>query len=284
MSLHAQLINNQQGQAFTELPFFTADSLKKHQIKGFKGKFNIKKMRHPMVETDFELVYSFDEHGRFIQHYETQAIGKILDTLVISYLYYPTGDLKLIRREDRIGFLSTHYFYDEKKRVIRTEIHRDVDTGGTEIQPLFSGDNLLDFETFHYDSSENQIKKTSYNRYDIPYQTEISYYENGKLTVVETTLLRTQERTKTEYSFDEKGNLIQLKTFDVKTPEINQEFRFTYDKFKNLLEKKTYKNGEFLSEISVIYNYQTGLLSSILTHDLRTNDISIVRFENYVYY
>jgi hypothetical protein len=60
---------------------------------------------------------------------------------------------------------------------------------------------------------------------------------------------------------------------------MNQEIRFKYDEFGNLIEKHIYKNNRFVTDIQVIYNLKTGLISSILTRDVSTNFISILRFE-----
>ena len=99
------------------------------------------------------------------------------------------------------------------------------------------------------------------------------------------------QRINTNLEYSEKGWISKiLITVSNNTdnnngnPRGKQEIRFRYDDFGNLIEKHIYKNDKFITDIQVIYNLKTGLISSILTRDVATNFISILRFEAIKYY
>jgi YD repeat-containing protein len=63
-----------------------------------------------------------------------------------------------------------------------------------------------------------------------------------------------------------------------------EEWFFKYDQLGNLIEKNIYKKGVFTTEIQIIYNNDTKLLSSVLTREVSTNFIMILRFMEYEFY
>lgn len=280
----AQLIQNQMGQAFTELPFFHPDTIQRHGIKQFKGKYNVKKMRQPMVETTFELIYTFDDRGRITQSFDTREIGTIRDTSIVFYGYHPDNLLAMIRSKDWLGFVSQHFAYFPNGTRKSTEIHRDVDSSHTVTIPEIYQENILHRETYGYDTIDNRIIRTTYNQHDQAFIRDEYLLENGRYKSLERILLRTSERQFQQWFYDEQGRLVRTVFEAPNTPVSNWEKKYVYDHLGNVKEIHSYKNGVYLNEISVIYNYMTGLLSSILFHDQTTHVISIVRIENYVYH
>lgn len=272
------------GQAFTEIPFFHPDTLKKHGIKQFKGKYNVKRMRQPMIETDFELIYTFDFQGRLIQSFDTKEIGTIQDTSIYFYQYDSDKRLSMIRSKDWLGFVSQHFWYYPNGLVKKKEIHRDVDSSHTVTEPEIYQENILNRESYQYDSLENRRIKTTYNQHNQAFIREEFVLKNGKNESMERIFLRTSERQFHRWKYNEKGQLIREEFEVPNNPFSNWEKNYVYDHLGNLKEIHSYKNGVYLHEISIIYNYMTGLLSSILFHDQTSHVISVVRIENYVYY
>ncbi len=281
----AQLLDNSKGTAFSEIPFFNETFIANNRIKSIHGSYTYKKMDDVMRETNYVSVYEFDRKGHLSQSYETQKGSGKTDTLVLFYGYDSRGNLEFVRKKDLKGFWSTHYHYDSLNRKIREEYRRDIDTAGTLLVPSFERSMILNFETMSYKNSKDQQTMTVMNNYGFPYLDEKSDYdENGYLISKEAKLKMTSQITTTSYRYTEKGWISKITTVSASNPNSNQEILFRYDDRGNLIEKHVFKNGVFITDIQVIYNDKTGLISYILTRDVATSFISILKFDDYDYY
>jgi len=280
----AQLLDNSKGTAFTDVPFFNESFIKNNRIKSLKGTYTFKKMGDVMRQTEFVYVYDFDEQGHLVKSYETKKTEGKLDTLVLFYGYDTRGNLAFIRRRDRNGFLSTHFEYDSLKRKVREEYRRDADSSGTLLAPNFERSTVLNFETMTYQDAAGQQKRIVHNNYGFPYMEETSSFnKDGYLMNVEERLKMTSSTLTTLYGYNEKGWISKITTISSSNPATNQELFFKYDAQGNLVEKHIYKNGVFTTDIQVLYDSRTGLITSILTREVSSNFISILRFDEYKY-
>jgi YD repeat-containing protein len=57
-----------------------------------------------------------------------------------------------------------------------------------------------------------------------------------------------------------------------------------YDENGNLLEKHIYQEGIFTTEIEVLYNDKSKLITYVLTRDVATNFIQILRFNTLTFF
>lgn len=278
---NAQLLDNSKGTAFSDIPFFNEKFIRNNHIKSLKGTYTYKKLDDVMRQTNFISVYEFDRNGHLVQSYDTRKE----DTLVLFYGYDQKGNLAFVRRKDQNGFWSTHYEYDSLNRKVKEEYRRDIDTAGTLLVPVFERSTVLNFETMTYQPAKQQQKKTVYNNYGFPYMEETSNFNaDGYLLDKEERLKMTSQTITTIYGYTEKGWISKITTTSSSNSKTNQEILFKYDEQGNLIEKHVYKNGVFTTDIQVIYNPQSGLISSVLTRDVASNFISILRFEDYRYY
>ena len=87
-----------------------------------------------------------------------------------------------------------------------------------------------------------------------------------------------------KFEYNEKGLLAAIRKSSNVNGVYDEELLFKYDDLGNLLEKHIYKNGQYVSDIQVIYNLDTKLLSSILTRTVETNFIKILRFKEITFY
>lgn len=281
----AQLLDNSKGTAFSEIPFFNETFVKNNRLKKIRGTYTYKKLDDIMRETNFISVYEFDRNGHLVKSYETGKNIDKKDTVVLFYGYDARGNLEFVRRKDQKGYWSTHYQYDSLNRKIREEYRRDIDTSGTLLVPSFERSMILNFETMSYQNSPGQQKGIVYNNYGFPYMEESSSYDkDGYLLSKESKLKMTSQTTTTIYGYTEKGWISKVTTISSSNPNANLEILFKYDALGNLIEKHVYKNGVFTTDIQIIYNLKTGLLSSIITRDVATSFISILRFEEYEFY
>jgi len=86
------------------------------------------------------------------------------------------------------------------------------------------------------------------------------------------------------HEYNDKGKLSAIKKTSNRASGILEEMTFKYDDLGNLLEKRIYRNGEFTTDIQIIYNSKTKLLSAVLTKQVSTGFMTIIRFKNYEFF
>ncbi len=284
-SVSAQLLDNSQGLAFTDYPFFNKKFIASAKIKEIKGEYTFKKQGDKMRESNFVYVYQFDSIGRIIQHYET-AKGEIVnDTVVRNYVYNENGDLIALKKSQKSGFLSTEFVYDSLHRVVQEDVFREIDSANSLLNPNIERRILWNSERMEYNQYNGQFKKRIYNSNNVPYLEVTKLYDTlGYLKSVEEYYLISRRRLQSIYSYSDKGCISNITTSDISKETPLEEVRFAYDNYSNLLSKEVFKNGIFTTEYQVIYSNSTGLLSSILIREISSNFISIIRFEAPVFW
>lgn len=282
----AQMLDNSKGFAFTQLPYFNEQFIKMNKIQSLNGFYQHKKLGDIIRKTDYIYQYKFDKEGRLIFSLETKLIGTIVDTLVLYYEYDADNRLSIVRQKDKDGFFSTKYNYDAKNRVIKEEYFRDIDTTTNNVsQPSFERSTYINSERYEYEENAALTKKIYYNNYDFPYLDE--YITNNKFGLVEKkekVIRTTSSVTTTTFEYNEKGWVSKKKVVSSSNKNLNTEIEFNYDAQGNLSDKQIYKNGEHITDIQLIYNSKTGILNYTLTRDVKTNFISILKFDKIVYY
>ncbi len=278
---NSQLLDNKRGNAFTEKPFFNQDFIRLNKLKSLQGEYTYKKQGDIMRKTQYTYIYRFDKEGRLIFTFETRKDDHTVDTTWNFYDYYPNNLLKVHRKSNDGGFTSIHYTYDSLNRITSEEYHRDVlDSTGNVIKSI-----VFNRETMKYYATPRQQKKIVYNSYDLPYKEEFQYFdEDGYLVSKEELLKMTSGKIKYTYEYNEKGLLKAIRSASDHTGKFEEEYLFRYDDLGNLVEKHVYKNGEFTTDIQILYNDKTKLLSAVLTREVRTNFIMILRFMDYEFH
>ena len=127
---NAQVLDNRNGDAFTDKPFFNEAFVKENKLKNLVGSYVYKKTGEAMKTTSFKYVYEFDQQGHLESSYETNTSDGTKDTVWNIYEYNPQNLLVAHRKTDLDGFLSIHYTYDDKGRIIAEEYKRDIDSLG----------------------------------------------------------------------------------------------------------------------------------------------------------
>lgn len=282
--LNAQLLDNSQGQAFTEYPFFNTQFIKASKIKEIKGSYTFKKQGDVMRQTDYVYVFSFDSLGHLTRHYETAKGDIISDTVIRYYTYDGFGNLLSKRINEKRGFMTTYYSYDDQHRVIKEEIWRDIDTLHGLLTPDIERSILWNSETMKYETYGDQHKKRIYNSYGNQYVETTTYYDSlGYLSSVNELYTITRDQYTTKYMYANKGWVSNIKVVHNVDPVPVSETQFEYDKYGNLTAKREYKNGVFTTEYQIIYSGNTGMLSSVLIREVSSNFISIIRFSEPIF-
>jgi hypothetical protein len=278
--IFSQMLDNRSGNAFTDVPFFNSEFIRANSIKQLNGQFTYKKSGDIMRLKEYKNVYEFDTLGRLIRSYETKKDDGTKDTTSNVYVYSEKNLLKTHKKGDNFGFSTTTYTFDSKNRITKEENYREYRDSLGATQKI-----LLNSETMVYEDFENQTKKTTFNSYGLPYLQEFSYYnEFGYLMERVERLMVTSEVTSLKYEYNSNGWIAVLRTFKQNTEKPVEEIVFTYDENGNLLEKHIYQEGVFTTEIEVLYNEKSKLITYVLTRDVATNFIQILRFNTLTFF
>ena len=277
---NAQVLDNRMGEAFTDKPFFNEDFVKQNRLKRLNGSYTYKNQGAAMRETEFKHVFEFDRNGRLISTYETRTDDGTKDTSWNIYEYDEYGFLDLHRKTDEDGFTTIRYTNDSIGRVIKEEFVREIDSNGRIVQTLAFNEERIEHVVY-----DNQTKSTRYNNYNLPYLDEyINYNDLGYLINREEHIKMTSSVYTYTHEYNDKGKLASIKKTSNRKEGILEEITFKYDQLGNLLEKRIYRNGEFTTDIQIIYNSKSKLLSAVLTKQVSTGFMTIIRFKDYEFY
>ena len=278
-TVSAQLLDNSDGKAFTEYPFFNPHFIQYSKIREIKGTYTFKKQDDVMRESKYVYVFSFDSLGRLTSHYETASGDVVTDTVIRYYTYDDLNNLRSLRINEKRGFMTTYYRYDDKNRVIGEEVWRDIDTLHGLMEPQIERSILWNSETMSYEDYGNQLKKRTYNSYGNQYLESNTYYDSlGYLSYIHDLYTITRDQYTTRYEYTNKGWIGAIRQYHNIDSIPVSEVLFAYDKYGNLTEKKEYRNGVFTTEYQIIYSGDTGMLSAVLIREVSSNFISIIRF------
>jgi hypothetical protein len=281
----SQLLNNSLGEAFTDEPFFNIENVCENRIKRITGHYSMKKMNDQVRPSKLIYVYEFDDWGRLVQKYETVAVGSGVDTVVTHYEYDAMGFLHVKRKSDRDGFNANVYTNDNQGRVIKEEYRKDINKTADKTNFILDHKYLITYETSTYENYDRQEKRIYYNSYGKPFQEKISYFDKDGYLLEEVEKLRvTSGQKRTTYSYNPKGLLDTMEVVSTIMGNTTIKYVFTYDERNNLLSKQIHRNGEYTTEIQVVYSEKTGLISAILTRQVSTNFITILRLDEYEFY
>lgn len=281
----AQMLNNSEGDAFLDSPFFNQENIKANKIKKIYGSYHFKKINDRMRPTGLEYGCEFDNQGRIIMQYETTRFLDKVDTIVNHYEYNEKGLLKIHRKYDANAYYAEVYEYDPEGRMIRIEYRKDLNKNANPLRFVLDKQYLISFETHSYEKFEQQEKKTHFNNFGMPFQYTFYYYNDlGYLTQIVENMAVSSGQRKTTFSYNERGLIAEKRM--VSSVMGNSSFRvsYTYDPIGNLLSSEMHRNGVYTTETQVIYNSKTGLVSSLLKRQIDTQLITILQFDNYEFY
>lgn len=275
-----QMLDNTQGAAFTDRPFFSADFIRTNKIKELRGTFTYKKPGEVMHATTYEYVYSFDLNGRLISTFETRKDDGTKDTTGNRYVYDAEGRLTEHKMGDGKGYSVTAFEYDDQGRIVRETFSREYrDTLGVWRR------TELNSETMRYAEFDKQQKRTVYNSYELPYMEEFTYFnELGYLVKKEQRLLMTGDLLTVSYSYNDKGLLSSLITNKYGSETPIEELHFSYDQYGNLEERRVFRDGMYITEFEIIYNERSRLLKYVITRDVKSNFLMILGFKECFFY
>jgi hypothetical protein len=274
------MIDNREGMAFMDKPFFNPEFIRMNKIKSLTGQYVYKKPGETMKNTSYKQVYQFDKFGQLTHSYETKKDDGTKDTIWHIFSYSADGRVNEYKKGDGKGFTVTTYSYDTNGRVVKESYAREYIDTFRIVRRI-----ILNTESMRYDFGDSMVKKTIYNSYDLPYMHVFSYYNAlGYLKSREERLIMANGFTTYNYAYNERGLLSSIKQFSQNESTPGEEQLFVYDNHGNLTEKQFYREGKYITEMEMIYNEKSKLLTYVLTRDVATNFITILGFKEYTYY
>jgi len=277
----AQVLDNSQGKAFTDKPFFNQSFIASNKIKTIKGQFNYKKSGKAIYPTNYYYVYNFNKKGELISTFETRKDDGSTDTTWNEYIYNEKGTLIEHKQGTRTGKTVTLYILNTDEQIIGEEYYTEsIDSVSKNKKRL-----LINSESFIVETIDLQQKKTVCNSYGLPYKVQTTHYDqDGYLTELEERFLRTSNFFKKKYTYNEHGWLETIVAYQKGKTEPSERELYKYDKFGNLIEKHYYKDQEFITDTQIIYNDKSKLMSSVIIRDVKTDFLMIIRFNKYEFF
>jgi YD repeat-containing protein len=281
VGLHAQFILNQDGEAFSAVPFFNAELIAAQHIKTIDGFYTYKKGNEAFKPSPDTFRFRFNTAGQLIASMEVLQKGSTKDSIFHHYAYYPDGQLSLHRFSAYGGALCEHYSYDSLKRLESVALYRDIYDHKKD--SLVSSVKMRT-ETLRYHQGQ-EADYTRFNNYQRPYLEVSNTFDANHFLSSKTAYYRiSQNSEKTQYAYNQIGLLATKSTFIDSAAVAKEEWRYRYDQWGNLIEMHRYENGVFLQDYQIVYDYKTGFLGSLIKKDVSTDQLSILRFTAYTYY
>ena len=278
----AQLLLNQEGEAFTDIPFFNRDMIFPKHIKTIEGKYSTKNSGEIIRESSDWFRYRFDEKGRLCESMDIRTINNKKDTVLHQYKYDSLNQVIEHRKTENKGFTTVKKTYDSLHRLASEVTCREV-YSYQKNQVLQS--TIVNTEYFQHVNHQNEKELLRCNSEKLPYLNEIRTYNNlGYLSEKKNVFLISGEEFTTKYTYDEQGLLIAKTQNHVNDVLADEEWNYRYDSFGNLIEIKCSKFGQLQKDLQIIFDTKTQLLGSTIVRNVQNNSLLILRFTKYTYY
>ncbi len=275
------MIDNKEGNALSQLPFFNQTFIYKNKIKRLKGNFSITSPTTSIMSTGLYAVYEFDNKGRLSYTLETFQGTERKDSLENFYYYNDENQLIQHRKKELNGYTSILNDYDDNGRIQKQVFRRDILDENNQIKESY----MISEETMKYEITDLTEKQIIYNNYNLPYLeiTRVFNEDNYLIEEIEQSSTTAGIYRKT-FEYNEHGWLQSVKKFNGKEGEPVEEKRFKYDTFGNLTNVYVYSFNILKEEKELYYNEKTFILSNMLVIDPATKRVKILQFKDKLFY
>lgn len=278
----AQMIDMSEGKTFGDPPFFNQEFVKRNKLKTISGYYSTKATLQAIKKTKDIYFYEFNEQGLVVKEFRTQYT----DTIVSMYAYDNLGRLITLRKSDSGGFESYHYTYDEKNQILSQEYRRDLNKTGDKLDFSLDKSFIVSIDVFEYQELDSlNYKKIYLNAGGKVYKEEFfTYNADGYLIGSEARFKMGGGLTYTYYIYDENGRLGEKRIEKKGASGSIMQWTYTYDVFGNVLSENYYKDDIYISEIQLVYEPASLLLSANISRDVASNLITILQLAKYTYF
>jgi len=278
--LFAQMINNESGQIFTETPFFNEKYIRSVKLKSITGTISSKKELGAIKSSGKKEAYIFNEKGNLTIHYLSSKTKNKPDTTFTFYEYNLKNENTIFRVSDSYGFYSYSKKYNDLGKLINKTYSREKNASKSKMNFKLEEKYVIFQESYLYENKDSIIEVTTLNSNGRPYQRQIYYYDSfNYLFKIHTRLLISNSTKYEKYTYNDRGFLKSIQYFNNENETPIKELRYDYDEWGNVTFMDEYKDNVRVIHKELLYDPSTLILKTILSQDLVSNLITIVKYK-----
>ena len=278
--LFAQMINNESGQIFTETPFFNEKYIRSVKLKSITGTISSKKELGAIKSSGKKEAYIFNENGNLTVHYMSSKTKNKPDTTFTFYEYNLKNENTIFRVSDSYGFYSYSKKYNDLGKLINKTYSREKNASKSKINFKLEEKYVIFQEGYLYENKDSTIEVTTLNSNGRPYQRQIYYYDSfNYLFKIHTRLLISNSTKYEKYTYNDRGFLKSIQYFNNENETPIKELRYDYDEWGNVTFMDEYKDNVRVIHKELLYDPSTLILKTILSQDLVSNLITIIKYK-----
>ena len=278
--LFAQMINNESGQIFTETPFFNEKYIRSVKLKSITGTISSKKELGAIKSSGKKEAYIFNENGNLTVHYLSSKTKNKPDTTFTFYEYNLKNENTIFRVSDSYGFYSYSKKYNDLGKLINKTYSREKNASKSKMNFKLEEKYVIFQESYLYENKDSTIEVTTLNSNGKPYQRQIYYYDSfNYLSKMHTRLLISNSTKYEKYTYNDRGFLKSIQYFNNENETPIKELRYDYDEWGNVTFMDEYKDNVRVIHKELLYDPSTLILKTILSQDLVSNLITIVKYK-----
>jgi len=278
--LFAQMINNESGQIFTETPFFNEKYIRSVKLKSITGTISSKKELGAIKSSGKKEAYIFNENGNLTVHYLSSKTKNKPDTTFTFYEYNLKNENTIFRVSDSYGFYSYSKKYNDLGKLINKTYSREKNASKSKMNFKLEEKYVIFQESYLYENKDSTIEVTTLNSNGKPYQRQIYYYDSfNYLFKMHTRLLISNSTKQEKYTYNDRGYLKSIQYFNNENETPIKELRYDYDEWGNVTFMDEYKDNVRVIHKELLYDPSTLILKTILSQDLVSNLITIIKYK-----
>ena len=278
--LFAQMINNESGQIFTETPFFNEKNIRSVKLKSITGTISSKKELGAIKSSGKKEAYIFNEKGNLTIHYLSSKTKNKPDTTFTFYEYNLKNENTIFRVSDSYGFYSYSKKYNDLGKLINKTYSREKNASKSKMNFKLEEKYVIFQESYLYENKDSIIEVTTLNSNGRPYQRQIYYYDSfNYLFKIHTRLLISNSTKYEKYTYNDRGLLKSIQYFNNENETPIKELRYDYDEWGNVTFMDEYKDNVRVIHKELLYDPSTLILKTILSQDLVSNLITIIKYK-----
>ena len=274
------MINNESGQIFTETPFFNEKYIRSVKLKSITGTISSKKELGAIKSSGKKEAYIFNEKGNLTIHYLSSKTKNKPDTTFTFYEYNLKNENTIFRVSDSYGFYSYSKKYNDLGKLINKTYSREKNASKSKMNFKLEEKYVIFQEGYLYENKDSTIEVTTLNSNGKPYQRQIYYYDSfNYLFKIHTRLLISNSTKYEKYTYNDRGLLKSIQYFNNENETPIKELRYDYDEWGNVTFMDEYKDNVRVIHKELLYDPSTLILKTILSQDLVSNLITIVKYK-----
>jgi hypothetical protein len=274
------MINNESGQIFTETPFFNEKYIRSVKLKSITGTISSKKELGAIKSSGKKEAYIFNENGNLTVHYLSSKTKNKADTTFTFYEYNLKNENTIFRVSDSYGFYSYSKKYNDLGKLINKTYSREKNASKSKMNFKLEEKYVIFQESYLYENKDSTIEVTTLNSNGKPYQRQIYYYDSfNYLFKIHTRLLISNSTKYEKYTYNDRGFLKSIQYFNNENETPIKELRYDYDEWGNVTFMDEYKDNVRVIHKELLYDPSTLILKTILSQDLVSNLITIVKYK-----